>query len=647
MGIRAFAAAFVAAVVVAVPANAAVKPGLEGPACVNGTNAARAAVQLYGPGTSVAGRSRVGRLETVLAIEPFIAPGTRHRMIPLPGRFCDAEAGLNVAWKALGRKVGSGAALARTYARLAAAPYFDGTTVRSVRSAGPVHHVRTHALTNGVVADWVIVTDAQGIRSAKWVATRFAVPPLRGEIEGLTARAGASERYLRSAGGLLAAKRGLPLSARDAATPAASLSYRTSDGFTIIISAGDTGQDVDPGVDTGVALVDRLRDFRNIVAENYEEFHQWGFDAGWAAPQLHSPVVSAPLPTAGEKTGYVYVDGVNSLYCQACVYIADDFQIHILSHFDQALPALGFKYPGASPHDVMSDILGHEMFHNFQNRYVKPTSTGRSVPGIYSEGTARTQETLHSYSQISHQPDSLVIGDHNNVALEGNDCKSSFTLGAFDEIPGGLIASTPMEDALAAGPFDTTFGQAYSACHFWMRFYGTYGGPTWVKLVKESAPLGATLAPGEESRPDAEKVIRAVEDATGAPFLESQGVWLRGLITGKDMSWGPLDAGTGPVLDWAPLMDRWTPSTHAVGDSMTRTLASGGVMAVKVTEATRPTVSDGAALIVLRDSDAGATLSYPANGDLVAAPAAGESVYVMAGRRAVDPKETTLTLGAP
>jgi hypothetical protein len=80
---------------------------------------------------------------------------------------------------------------------------------------------------------------------------------------------------------------------------------------------------------------------------------------------------------------------------------------------------------------------------------------------------------------------------------------------------------------------------------------------------------------------------------------------------------------------------------------MTRTLANGGVMAVKVAGATRPTVGDGARLIVLRDSDAGAALSYPAAGELVAAPATGESVYVMAGRRAADAKETTLTLGAP
>jgi hypothetical protein len=648
MRLRTLAATAVAVVAVTAPASASVKPGLEGRACVRGTDATTAAARLYGPGTHAAGSSRVAGLETVLALEPFIAPGTRHRMIPLPGRFCDAEAGLNLAWKALGRRVGNGAALARAYARLAAAPYFDRTRVRSIRSAGGVHRIRTHARTNGVVAEWVVVTDGKGIRTAKWSAVKFGVPPLVGEIEGLTALVGAAERYLRAADGLLTARRGLPTSER--AVPGArplGLKYRGSDGFTFLISVGDTGATIDPGVDVGFGQADRLRDIRDMIGENYEEFLGWGFTAGWAPPVLHTPLGTAPLPNAKAGTGYVYVNGVNSLYCQACVYIADDFQIHILSHFDKALPVLGFKYPGRSTRDAMSDVIGHEMFHNFQNRYVKPTSTGRRTPGVYSEGTARTQETLHSYSKVSHQPDSLVIGDHNNVLFEGNDCKSSFTLGGFDDIPGGFIASTPYDDALAAGPFDTSLGQSYGACHFWMRFYGTYGARPFVKLITEGAALGATLGPDEEERADAEKVLRATEHATGAPFLEAQGIWLRGLITGKHMSWGPLLAGTGPVLDWGPLMDRWTPSTLAVGESVTRTLANGGVMAVKVTGATRPTVGDGARLIVLRDSDAGATLSYPDNGALVAAPAAGESVYVMAGRRAADPQETTLTLGAP
>lgn len=616
-------------------------PGLERQACVSAASAEAAAVALYGPGTEVMRRDRVAGLETVLVHEPFIAPGTRHRMLPVRGRFCDAESGLNTAWKATGRKVGNGSALARAHARLAAAPYFDRTTVRSIRSVGGVHHIRTHALTNGVVADWVVVTDASGVRTAKWATAAFAVKPFVAQIEGLTARMGASERYVRSAGGALVAQRGLPTMQRDKqAAPAASLTYTTPDGFTIVISAGDTKQNVDPGMPTGVALIDRLRDIRDMVEENYEEFYGWGFRANWAPGKTRAVVLQANgLPAGPAKTGYVYVNGTSSAYCQACVYIADDFQVHILSHFDEALVALGFDYPAGKEREAFSNVMGHEIFHNFQNNYVKPTSTGRSTHGFYSEGTARTQETLHEYAEVSFQPDSLVIGDSNNVLFEGNDCKSSIRFG--DDMGIGIASS--YDDAMAAGPFADI--NTYAACHFWMRFYGTYGADVYPKLVTEGAPIGATVPQGQ-TRPASEKAVLAAEYATGRPFIEAQGAWMRGLVTGKYMKWGPL-LGNGPVLDWGTLMDRWTPSTLAAGGSVTRTLANGGVMGVKVTGATRPTANADAGLFVIRDSAADATLSYPANGDLVAAPAEGESVYVFAARRKVASAPVTLTLGAP
>ena len=90
-----------------------------------------------------------------------------------------------------------------------------------------------------------------------------------------------------------------------------------------------------------------------------------------------------------EKTGYVYINDATSAYCQACVFIADDFQIHFITGVREFLTALGYDYGDASDRDVLADVLGHEMLHDWQNNYVKPTSSGRSVPGSYSEGTAR------------------------------------------------------------------------------------------------------------------------------------------------------------------------------------------------------------------------------------------------------------------
>src|SRR5687768_2682672 len=95
--------------------------------CVDGGKAA-AAEALYGSGTEVVSSERVAGLRTTLVLEPLVAPGTRHRMIDTPQGWCDATTGFNDATTLTGAKA------ATTYARLAAAPHFDGVTVRDVTS---------------------------------------------------------------------------------------------------------------------------------------------------------------------------------------------------------------------------------------------------------------------------------------------------------------------------------------------------------------------------------------------------------------------------------------------------------------------------------------------------------------------------------
>lgn len=132
-------------------------------------------------------------------------------MIETDGRWCEATSSFNQAWKSAGRSVGDGREMAMAYARLAAAPYFDGVTVIGTDlGALGTWVVRTHARTNGVDSRWTIVTDTTGIRSATWTATAFARRPFEASWEGLTALPGAGESYTRLADGLLAAQRGLP-----------------------------------------------------------------------------------------------------------------------------------------------------------------------------------------------------------------------------------------------------------------------------------------------------------------------------------------------------------------------------------------------------------------------------------------------------
>ena len=594
-------------------------------ACVDG-DAATAGTALYGNGTEVTGTATVAGLRTALALEPYIAPGTRRRLVEAGGRWCAAETALNRAWRAEGRAVGDGRSLAAAYARLAAAPYFDETTVTAQRSVGGLHTITTHSRTNGVTAAWVIRTDADGIRSARWRATGFAVKPFTAEPEGLTALDGATESYVRTAGGLLEAERGLPTRADMAITaPAATLTYTTPEGYAIHIVAGDTRQMPDSGTDTGTYEVDKLqlRTVRKAIAENYQEFYDWGFRAAWSPPRTRAVLLNAPaqVPVA-DKTGYVYMNDGTAVYCIACVFIADDFQIHMNSEAEEALAALGYSYPAGREYDAYSNILGHEMFHNWQNNYVKPTSTGRSTPGSYSEGTARFQESLHGYSDVSHQKGSLVY------ANDANGCN------------GALPA--PPDAALAGGVFQTP---SYSACQFFMPWYASAGQTALVDLVRTGMPAGATVPAGTQ-RGNATKVILGIEAATGRRYVESAAIWARGLITGEGMVYGsPL--GTLAPRDWGAFLERWRPAFRPVGGSLARSLSNGGIMGIEVDGAFRPSATPGADLAVVRDTEAGSELSYPANGELVAGPAAGERIYLIATRAEATAKSITLTAGTP
>jgi hypothetical protein len=569
-------------------------------------------VKLFGAGTEFAGTDVVAGLTTALVLDPYIAPGTRHRLIAVPGGWCDAEAAFNHAWQANGRSFSNAGGLAEGYARLAAAPYFDQTTVISRTSLAGVHTIETHALTNGVEAKWTIVTDPSGVRAATWASTDFAVKPFVAQWEGLTALDGARERYTRLADGSLLPARGLPTG--EIEEPAAEVTYTGPDGFKVVVGISDSRNAVDVGTDTGNSRVDVVRMFRSAIAENYQDFYDWGFRADWAPARVRVVVaqINTPATFGPPDTGYVSINDSTSAYCQACVFIADDFQIHMISEFRIFLEALGYTYPGATDGEVLSDILGHEMFHNWQNNYVKPTASGRSVPISYSEGTARFQESLHAYSHGSHQPDSLIY------ANDANGCN-------------GFSAS---DASMAGGAFQTA---SYSACNFFLPWYGAEGIDALSKLVIEGAPAGASV-PGANN---AGKVITALEVATGESYARSGAAWAAGLITGKGMEWGPA-VGTGPTLDWGLHLRRWVPPQLAPGNSATVTLANGGVMARRVHYAIRATITEGAELAVLRDTPTGASLSYPPEGETIPGPAADEKVYVIGVNPAAAPLATTI-----
>jgi hypothetical protein len=572
---------------VALPAGAGAAVALPRDARCSSGSLASAASEVFGPGTEVVGRQTVAGLDGALVLEPRIAPGTRARLLRVGTSWCEATSGFNVAWRSAGGSF-AGAGAARAYAQIAAAPYFDDVTVLEVRTIGSgIYTLKTHANTNGVVADWVIAADGDGIKSAKWTATDFAQRPFRAETEGLTALPGGTESYTRLVSGLLDDVRGLPTaeSARKAAAPGLA-EYVSPDKFVIAVSVGDTHVALDPGQDTGVRKADIVRENLKAIKINYEDFYRWGLRKGWGELE----------PVSGSNKGYVYINDALSFYCFACVFIADDFQIHMLSEVEVILDALGYSYPEGL--EAYQNIIGHEMFHNFQNRYVKPgplgRSAGRGVPTAYSEGTARAQEALHKYSKVSYQKESLIY------ANDANGC-NGFEGGSMDA-------------AMASG----IFNKGYSNCYFWLSWYAAEGIDGLKQLVSKAYPKVA----GE---PDGYiEGMKALGLASRQSPAKQLARFAGGALTGRGYHLNG--------RDWAKFLDTWKVFDLSNGDAAT--LSQSGMIARKVI---RPVTvklakdSGGELFVVIAGRK---VITKVVNGSACLKPGRGRSVYVGAVRTA-------------
>jgi hypothetical protein len=583
--------------------------------CTTG-DAEAAAAALFGPGSELVSTEHVAGLNTALVLEPRIYPGTRRRMIEAGGEWCEAPSGFNRAWQLSGQPAGNGRAMAEAYASIAAAPYFDGVTVTGTDAdAAGTWIVHTHARTNGVEARWIISTDEDGVRSATWTATAFAREPFEASWEGLTALPGATERYTRMASGGIEEARGLP-TADSVQAPSAEdgdpglLQHTFDDGYTIVTSIGDAHVGIDIGTDTGVSQADKLRATMRAARENYDEFRSWGFSKGWRA-----------LPGFSDEVGYVYVNDALSAFCLACVFISDHFQIHLLSEVQVALDLLG--YTGYRDRDqAYSLIIGHEMFHNFQNRYNRPghfNQGGRGTPVSYSEGTARFQETLHTYAGTTFAPRTLV------TANDANGCNGFDTGGSMDA-------------GMAAGPF----GKTYNTCFFWGPWYVTNGQQAFLDLIREAMP-----AHSPETNSFLE-VSRAAAQASGKPIADQLAEFAGSAIAGYGRTW-PTWFGTEP-LDWGSLFERWTPTVLAPGGERSRVLGPGGMMAHEITTDARVSISGPEDTVLYLLRDVGTHVKKRAvKGDSipVGAPKPGERVYVLAVRPAAGSAPVTVRVHPP
>lgn len=596
-------AILVTATLVSGPATAATTADL--PAGCTSGSAATAAARLVHPGAELSGRSTVAGFDSALAVKPLVYPGVRYRLIGIDHVWCNAT-GFNAAWQLSGRSFDP-VAMASAYAQVAAAPYFDGVSVTKAQEIAPgVVSLDTHALSNGITAAWTVATDATGVRSATWTATGFAVAPFVAEWEGVTATVGVTRTYTQSAdGAVLPVEPLLPAPG----APEAVTEGKTADDFTIRINFGNSGYSPNIGQDTGVHPVDYLRFVRRVTLENYQDFYNWGLRKNWSS-----------------DVGIVYVDSSTAATCLACVFIREDFNIHISSAVVQALFALGFEYPDDNL--AYSNVIGHEMTHDWQNAYYKPTQNGASSGVHFAEGIARMQESLHPYSGVSHQPKSLIFSvgrEAPGISLAANSCNG------WD--------GANIETTFAAGPFTN---KTYNACYFWLTWFPNHGASAYVDL------FGAMF--NHVKKTGNAEIIDALNEASPGTFGDDLAAFAQASLTGKGYTWSY--PGT-TERDWGQWLDRFVPPTLEVGTPFTKTLRDGGVMAREITAGGQLSMTSnrpGVGVYVIRDDGTTATRTLVDTTDtiedVVSAPAAGEKVWLVAVYPSLGSASVTIRLNA-
>ena len=469
---------------------------------------------------------------TAVTTRTVVLGGARQRLLDIGGDWCPAST-LNV-WLAAGPALDT-VATARAAATVLATPYFvelTFTDMAVVENAvtGDVVTMRTHATSNGVVADWSMTIDAAGVKDARWTAVDFAVPPLEPQGTGLTALPGATMGYARDVDGLVH-ETSAPFAAED--QPEIVTRGTASDGFEILVSAGDTTVSPDIEEDTGIREADFYRDVRDWSVDNYEEFLLWEMDNR--------------LPG---NEGTVFVDDSLSLFCIACTVSTSTFNVHLSSQAVYFQSQLGMHYTDEQL--GFRTILGHEIFHNFQHGYAALTGN-QSLSAAFAEGTARMQEALHLYSEASYIPGSPLY----QRSAEG--CN-------------GFQGNSP-DKAFGDGPLN---GRAEDACLFWMSWYGRHGVRKLVRLLEESAVGGPT-------DDDFSMAADSIAAAAGRPLERDLLSFAVSSIVGFGHGWRSPSDEFSTYRDWGAHLARWHVRQLPVGNRYDRTLGDGGIMAAEIT----------------------------------------------------------------
>ncbi len=567
-------------------------------------SAQAAATALLHPGARVTEVVEVAGATTASVDVPLVAPATRDRLVRTPEGWCTLE-GVGAVLP-----VGDATAVATAFARLAPRAFHGEVHVLRAEEvdatgAGTLVRLRTVSDANGVLADWEVRVDRDGVVEATATTVDIGVGVgFEVAIEGITSLPGHRLTWRRAADGRIVAETTVAGLLAEAAAaeplgPGDPTVYEASDGFVIELRSYNSPMPLVELVPTGVDLLDRHRNYLTYAAENYEAFLEWGLEDRWP------------------DVGVLSVDGATALACLACATIGDTFLVHMNSLFPELAQLLFDDLEYEDNEEFTHGVIGHEILHAFQGGY------GDGQAGIlgrgFIEGIARASEALHHTAHGTHQPRSIMFHD------SANGCN-------------GFERAASWEGAMAKGPFRD---HTYDTCHYWLTWLHRNEGQRGVARLLEALPETlASIGALDLDRPEDANLFLQVQ--AGADPLRDQAAWAVAGATG--VGW-TLHAGLGgELLDWFEWMQGPTWTVLGVGDGVGEVLDPGGVLAARLAEG-GVLRTQGEAFVV-RVVDDRLVVDRHRSGDRVAV-AAGEQVWavVTAGLDDLEGVAVSLRLG--
>ena len=218
---------------------------------------------------------------------------------------------------------------------------------------------------------------------------------------------------------------------------------------------------------------------------------------------------------------------------------------------------------------------------------------------------------MHSYSEVSHQENSLIY------ATDGNGC-NGFKGQNFDV-------------AMAAG----LFNKGYSGCFYWLSWFAAEGTDGLVQLVSKAYPK---VSPKTDASVEG---VAALGLASKLSVPEQAARFAGAAITGRGYKMNG--------FDWSKMLDRWAPLELATGDSAAATLSPSGLFAQELTSGATVTLEKGsdATMFTVIDTGSKTITEVVKGGRICLDPKPGQKIWVGAVRTEKETGTATIQASKP